>query len=107
MTQLATLEINRRIVAIVKFGIAGLIADGFNAGEYFQVTIDPAKISPSGEFIRFGTYEGDEILGWQRLEAITVIERLADWPYDQDAPLLKFGVKESINMLLPTNTIQG
>ena len=107
MTQLATLAINTRIVAIVKFGIAGLIADGFNAGEYFQVTIDPDKISPSGEFIRFGTYDGDEILGWQRLEAITLIEKLAEWPYDQDLPLLTFGEKESINMLLPTNYIQG
>ena len=107
MTKLANLEVSTRIIAIVKFGIAGLIADGFSAGEYFQVTIDPAKISPSGEFIRFGTYDGDEILGWQRLEAITVIEKLTEWPYGDEAPLLKYGEKKSIFMLLPTNTIQG
>lgn len=63
--------------AIVKFGPATAI-DGFRPAEYFQVTIDPNMVSPSGKFIRFGFYDGDEIVGWQRIAAMTVCEILSE-----------------------------
>ena len=92
-------EIRSRIVAIVRFGPSGFNTDGFRAGEYFQVTIDPKRISPSGEFIRFGTYDGDEIMGWQRCKAMSVVEILAEWPEEQPHPLLEYGSAFGVTML--------
>lgn len=62
-------------LAIVQFGPA-TATSGFRAGEYYQVTIDPYMASPDGRFIRFGFYAADEIVGWQRIEAMTVSELL-------------------------------
>lgn len=50
----------------------------------YSVTMDPARLSPSGEFIRFGASgdgkgQGDEITGWILLEDICVEEVLAEW----------------------------
>lgn len=67
-----------KTLAIVKFGPATDI-DGMRPAEYYQVTIDPSQISPTGDFIRFGRNAGDEINGWQRCEAMTVVEVLGDW----------------------------
>ena len=64
-----------RIRAIMCFGPA-TPTTGFRAGDYYQVTIDPNMCSPSGEYIRFGAYQGDEIQGWQRVAAMTVVEDL-------------------------------
>lgn len=64
-----------KCAAIVQFG-PPTDTSGFRPAEYFQVTIDPNMASPSGEFIRFGFYGGDEIVGWQRVEAMTVCEVL-------------------------------
>lgn len=74
---------NKKTVAIVMFGPA-TPTRGLKPAEYYQVTIDPAMVSPSGDYIRFGSHQGDEILGWQRVEGITVIETLAEW--DGDSP---------------------
>lgn len=41
----------------------------------YQVTIDPAKVSPSGEFIRF-EHGPSEIHGWKRVDDITILEVL-------------------------------
>jgi len=41
----------------------------------YQVTIDPAKVSPSGEFIRF-EHGSSEIHGWKRVDEITILEIL-------------------------------
>jgi len=41
----------------------------------YQVTIDPAKVSPSGEFIRFD-HGASEIHGWKRVDDITILEVL-------------------------------
>jgi hypothetical protein len=41
----------------------------------YQVTIDPAKVSPSGEFIRF-EHGLSEIHGWKRVDEITILEIL-------------------------------
>lgn len=73
-------EIKVKSVAIVKFGPAGFETDGFRPGEYFQVTIDPAMIA--GDFIRFGKHRGDEIVGWQRIGALTVVQILGEWNGD-------------------------
>ena len=67
--------ITQKCVAIVQFGPA-TPQSGFRAGEYYQVTIDPNMSSPSGEFIRFGLYPGDEVNGWQRVAAMTISEVL-------------------------------
>jgi hypothetical protein len=48
--------------------------------EYYQVTVDPDMSSIDGGFIRFGMYKGDEIVGWQRIEAMTVCEVLQETP---------------------------
>lgn len=49
----------------------------------YQVTIDPERLSPDREFIRFGVGsdnkgQGDEITGWILLEDIVVEEILAE-----------------------------
>lgn len=75
-------QINKKSVAIVKFGPA-TPTSGMRPAEYFQVTIDPAMVSPSGEYIRFGENQGDEIMGWQRVEALTVLEILGEWDGDK------------------------
>jgi hypothetical protein len=41
----------------------------------YQVRIDPAKVSPSGEFIRFD-HGTSEIHGWKRVDDITILEVL-------------------------------
>ena len=76
-------EITTKSVAIVKFGPA-TSTSGMKSGEYYQVTIDPKMVSPEGEYIRFGKNQGDEILGWQRIKALTIVEVLGEW--DGDTP---------------------
>lgn len=54
----------------------------------YQVTLDPARLSPEGEFIRFGMGgdgpgAGDEITGWVALADLTVEEVLAEWDGEQ------------------------
>lgn len=49
----------------------------------YQVTLDPARLSPEGEFIRFGMGgdglgAGDEITGWVNLNDLTIEEILAE-----------------------------
>jgi hypothetical protein len=92
-------DIDRKCVAIVRFGPSGFPTDGHRAGEYFQVTIDPDRVSPSGDYIRFGLEhedgkivrgEGDEIHGWQRCEAMCVVEVLGEWDGD-NSPILTYG----------------
>lgn len=79
--EMAVKSIDKKCVAIVQFGPA-TTTSGMRPAEYYQVTIDPKYVSPSGEYIRFGQHPGDEIQGWQRIEAITICEILA-W-YDGD-----------------------
>lgn len=84
MAEMVPTVITRKSVAIVKFGPAGFPTDGFKPAEYFQVTINPQYVSKSGDFIRFGQHKGDEIVGWQRVGALTVVEVLAE--FDEDEP---------------------
>lgn len=87
---MSPLKIDKKCVAIVKFGPA-MPTSGMRPAEYFQCTIDPAMASPSGEYIRFGQNPGDEIMGWQRVEAITIVELLGDWNGDE-SPTMHIGV---------------
>jgi len=41
----------------------------------YQVHIDPAKVSPGGEFIRFD-HGTSEVHGWKRIDEITILEVL-------------------------------
>lgn len=72
-------EFAKRTRAIVQFGPATPVS-GFKAGEFYEVVIDPDMTSPSGEYIRFqGNLPcGNEIHGWQRVEALTVCEVLQE-----------------------------
>lgn len=65
--------------AIVRFG-PETPTGGFRPAEYFQATIDPNMVSPSGTHIRFGAFKGDELVGWQRIAAMTVCEVLQETP---------------------------
>lgn len=82
--------IDKKVVAIVRFG-PETVTGGMRPAEYYQVTIDPKKVSPNGEFIRFGLSPGDEIVGWQRVKALTVLEILGEWIDDETPPTMHFG----------------
>lgn len=49
---------------------------------HYQVTVDAERISPTGDFIRFGISgdgkgQGDEITGWQPIDSLEIVEVLA------------------------------
>jgi hypothetical protein len=102
INELGVQEVKERVVAIVRFGPGGFSQDGMRPGEYYQVTIDPRMISPSGKYIRFGNSPGDEIVGWQRCEAMSIEEILWPWPLDQEEPpQLEYGSQGTVTMLIP------
>ena len=68
--------------AIVMFGPDTPTA-GFRAGTYYQVTLDPAMVSPGGGFIRLGSHPMDEINGWQKIDGLTVVEVLGIYDGDE------------------------
>jgi len=72
-------EITEMMIAIVQFG-PPTDSDGLKSGEYFQVCIDPEHFSLCGQFIRFGPYPGDEIVGWQRADRLYVVSELFKIP---------------------------
>ena len=47
-----------------------------NPAVYLQVTLRAEKLSQSKKLIRLGDTKGDEIFGWQNLEALDVVEVL-------------------------------
>lgn len=97
------IEITKKCTAIVTFGMFGL-ETGSRPGMLFQVTIDPAKISPAGDYIRFGDTPGDEITGWQRCSCMSVVEVLGDWEDGDDTPtkLFNYGSQGKVTMMAPT-----
>lgn len=77
---------------------------GSQAGDFFQVVIDPFFASPSGEFIRFdlkrrpddNSNEICEMHGWQRIAALTICEVLAEvGPAGDETIVMRSVVKES------------
>jgi len=81
MTDIVNMEDReiRKCLAIVRFG-PETATGGMRPAEYYQVTIDPDMVSPEGGHIRFGMFKGDEIVGWQKLDAMTVCEVLRETP---------------------------
>lgn len=75
---MSSFEFKEKTVVIVMFGPATPVR-GLKPAEYYQVTIDPSMVSPSGKFIRFGKHPGDELLGWQNVDGLTVVECLGVW----------------------------
>ena len=47
-----------------------------NPAVMFQVVLDPAKLSPSGDFLRFNQDNMCELHGWKPIAAIKVWEAL-------------------------------
>lgn len=78
---------------IVMFGPPAPMS-GLRAGEYYQCILDPDQASPSGDFVRFGQYLGDELIGWQRVAALTVVEVLEE---DAEAELRQKGGFERVD----------
>ena len=93
------ITVTKKCTAIVTFGPFDSNT-GMRPGMLFQVNIDPAKISPSGEYIRFGE-PGDEIVGWQRCAALTIVEILPEWKDGVEAKdqLAPFGTQGVVTMM--------
>lgn len=58
----------------------------------YSVTLDPDRLSPSGEHIRLGQWNdgkgaGDEITGWIAVADIHLVELLAQWDGQQFVPI--------------------
>lgn len=77
----AELTVERKTVCIVVF--RSLRDAGRVPEVHYQATIDPELVSPSGQYIRMGTHKGDEIIGWQPIREIVVVEKLAEWDGDE------------------------
>lgn len=91
-------EITKKTVVIVQFKIA-LMPTDVSPGKFFQVTVDPGKLSPSGKFIRFGANPGDELVGWQPVEWMVIADILGEWTDDQP-PQLEYKAQEGVTMLI-------
>lgn len=87
---MSDVDFDCKTVVIVMFGPASAVS-GFRPAEYYQVTIDPSRVSKSGKYIRFGSHPGDELVGWQRVDALTVVEVLSEWDGDEP-PNMTIGV---------------
>jgi len=99
MSELVPTQITKKSVVIVRFGPGGFATDGFKPAEYFQVTVDPRYVSKSGEFIRLGQTQGDEIVGWQRVAALTVVEVLAEFEGEQPPSIVTGHDSVTMNFL--------
>jgi hypothetical protein len=91
-------EIKERIVAIVQFG-PPTDSDGLAPGKFFQVTIDPELFSPCQSFIRFGRYQGDEIVGWQRADCIYMVAQIGVWRASDAEPVFHLGKSPALEVL--------
>lgn len=90
-------QIVKKTVCIVQFNNP-LMKSDIMPGKFFQVTIDPGKLSPSGKFIRFGANPGDELMGWQPVEWMVIVDVLGEW-IGEEPPLMEYKVLEGITML--------
>lgn len=92
-------EFKERTVCIVKFENPRMDANGPVPGRFFQVTVDPTKLSPDGRFIRFGANDGDELIGWQRTDWISVETVLGEWT-DGKKPLLEYQPDKGVSLMI-------
>lgn len=70
-------KIKDKCIAIVCFGPL-TDTTGFQAGAFYQVLIDPQRISPCGKFIQFIQDDVCQLHGWQRVDALTICSVLSD-----------------------------
>lgn len=82
-------KLQRPVIAIVSYVESPQMPTFPRSGRFYQVTIDPRAVSPSGEFIRFGGIHGDEIMGWQEIADLQVEEVLAEYAPDQALPYIQ------------------
>lgn len=92
--------IEKKCRAIVMFCPA-TDTDGTRPATFYQVTLDPRKVSPGGEYIRLGMNEADEINGWQRIASLTVCEILGDYNEDGTYPAAN-NEPEALQMMVAT-----
>jgi hypothetical protein len=90
------MTLTKKTVVIIRFGPETAVS-GMTPAQYYQVTVDPEMTSPSGDYIRFGEHQGDEIRGWQKTSAMHIIEVLGEWEGDQP-PKMTIG-NSSVTML--------
>ncbi len=99
MPELVPTEITKKSVVIVRFGPGGFETDGFRPAEYYQVTIDPKYVSKSGDFIYLGNTTGDQIAGWQRVKALTIVEILCEFEAKDPPPVITGHDSVTMNVL--------
>ena len=75
MLFMSPILIKKPSVCIVQLGPA--VENDFRA-KHFQVTIDPAAVSPSKRHIRLGQHNGDELVGWFEIDVLTICEVLGE-----------------------------
>lgn len=66
-------EIDKPVSAVIRLHDATQ-----NPAVMFQVVLDPAKLSPSGNLIRFNSNEQSEIHGWKEISALEIVEILEE-----------------------------
>lgn len=91
-------EIKRKCVAIICFGPL-TETTGMRAGSFYQAVIDPSKVSPCGQYIRFVADNICEVHGWQRIDSLTVCSVLAEETDDGVLPDKLPQSSEPITML--------
>lgn len=53
---------------------------------FYQVTIDPLKLSPSKINIRLGDVKGDEFTGWVQVSDVVIMEVLGEFSDSERVP---------------------
>lgn len=82
--EMEKITLGKKTMAIVCFGPATSVT-GMQPAAYYQVLIDPNMKSPGGDYIRFDSQiHGNEIHGWQRVQALTICEVLEEFDPDPD-----------------------
>ena len=77
MADLNPVQIDKKCVAIICFGPL-TPTTGTRAGSFYQAVIDPSKVSPCGQYIRFDADDICEVHGWQRIDSLTICSVLAE-----------------------------
>lgn len=77
MPNLVPFQIEKKCIAIVCFGPL-TEHTGTRAGQFYQAVIDPSKVSPCGQYLRFDADGICEVHGWQRIDGLTICSVLAE-----------------------------
>jgi len=88
-------NIDKPIIAIVHFKSDEAAAEVGHKLVHYQVTMYPehnegkTQLSPTGDFIRFGEVQGDELTGWQDTSNIVMDEMLFNYESMSAVPFNK------------------